>query len=65
MRGLGIVLWIVFSFVVAAGARNRGRSGLAWFFFSLVFSPLLAGLTLVILGRKRRIWYDMKDGRDQ
>lgn len=33
--------WLIFSFAVGVLAANKGRSGVAWFFLSLVISPLL------------------------
>jgi ABC-type multidrug transport system permease subunit len=50
-----VVLWVVFSFVVAAGARNRGRSGFLWFFGAVLVSPIIAGIALVVLGSRKRI----------
>jgi hypothetical protein len=47
-----IVLWIVFSFVVAAGARNRRRSGFMWFLGSLLISPVITGIALLVLGKR-------------
>ena len=47
-------LWFVFAFVVAAGARNRGRSGMGWFILSVIISPLFAGIALLFLGSYRR-----------
>lgn len=44
-----IVVWIVFSAATWAFASRRGRSGFLWFLLSLVISPLLALLLLLIL----------------
>lgn len=43
--------YLFFSILVAAYANLVKRSGLAWLFLSLIFSPLLAFIALVILGR--------------
>ena len=51
---IAAILWVVFAFIVAAGAGNRGRSGLGWFIMSIIISPLLAGLALVFLGSHRK-----------
>jgi len=50
-----VILWVVFSFLVAAGARNRGRSGFCWFVLAAVISPVLAGLALLLVGSRREI----------
>jgi hypothetical protein len=46
-------LWLIFCFVVAYGAANRNRSGLAWFFISVLFSPIVAAMFLLILGEDK------------
>jgi hypothetical protein len=48
-----LLLWIVLAFVVAFGARNRGRSGVIWFILAILFSPILVGIILLILGERR------------
>ncbi len=51
--GIGaFILWLVLAFVVAAGARNRGRSYGGFLALSIFFSPLVAALILLILGKK-------------
>ena len=47
------LLWLIFCFVVAYGASNRGRSGLGWFLLSILFSPFIAGVFLLILGEPK------------
>src|ERR1051326_7817810 len=42
------IAWLVFSFVVAIAASARGRSGAGWFLISVVLSPLV-GLILVLV----------------
>jgi hypothetical protein len=42
------LFWILFSIAVGILASNRGRSGIAWFFLSLLISPLL-GLIFVLV----------------
>ena len=46
--------WILFSVVIAIGAGSRGRSGIGWFFLSLIFSPLLALILLLLLPSLRQ-----------
>jgi hypothetical protein len=49
MEIFGFVLWIVFAYLVGALAANRRRNGFGWFFLSLVISPLLGLLFLLVL----------------
>jgi hypothetical protein len=43
-----VLFWLIFAFVVAVAASARGRSGAAWFLVSIVLSPLI-GLILVLV----------------
>lgn len=43
------LFWILFSFVVAFIAGNKGRSGFAWFFLSILISPLLTLILVLAL----------------
>jgi hypothetical protein len=40
--------WFLLSFVVASAASQRGRSGFGWFLFSLVTTPVVAALFLLL-----------------
>lgn len=42
--------WFLFSIAVGILASNRGRSGLVWFFLSLLLSPLL-GLVFCLVSK--------------
>ena len=57
---VSLVAWVVLAFLVAVAARWRGRNFAGWFFAAVLFSPLLAMLTLLILRdlrhEQRRIW---------
>jgi len=44
----GLIVWLVVSIVIATAASQRGRSGLAWFLFSIFLSPLIAGFCLLL-----------------
>jgi len=44
-----LLLWLVFSVAVCVVASNRGRSALGWFFLSVLISPLLSILLLLVL----------------
>jgi MFS family permease len=46
-----LLFWIVFALVVGSLAGNYGRSSFGWFFLSLLISPVLGGLFLLIAGK--------------
>lgn len=46
--------WIIFCIVVAYGASNRGRSGVGWFVISILATPIIAAIMLLILGPVRK-----------
>ena len=46
--------WIVFSFVVADIAKGRGRSYGAYLALSLLISPIIVGLIVIVLGTKQK-----------
>lgn len=48
-----ITLWILFSAIVGALARHFQRGVGSWFALSLIFSPLLAGIALLLIGPPR------------
>jgi len=48
-----LLLWLILSFVIASGAKNRGRSYLGFLIVSLIFSPLIGAFILLILGEKK------------
>jgi hypothetical protein len=43
--------WLVLAVVVGIVASNRGRSGFGYFLLSLILSPLIGLIILLILGR--------------
>jgi RNA polymerase subunit RPABC4/transcription elongation factor Spt4 len=45
-----VALWLVLAFVVATGAKNRGRSFIGFFILSVTLSPLISGFILIVLG---------------
>jgi hypothetical protein len=49
----GLIIWVVLALVIGSAARARGRSPPAWFFASLLLSPVIAGLLLVIFPDRR------------
>ena len=48
-----VFVWLVFSALVGFFAGQRGRSGLGWFLFSLILSPLLGLLFVAVLTDKK------------
>jgi len=42
--------WILLSFIMIFLAKSKGRSGFAWFFISLLISPLIAVIILLVIG---------------
>ena len=43
-----VVFWIGCAVAVGVWASNRGRSGVGWFFLSILISPLLAAIFLAV-----------------
>ncbi|WP_187152018.1 hypothetical protein [Treponema endosymbiont of Eucomonympha sp.] len=50
---LAFILWVVLAFVIAIGARNRGRSFGGFLVLSLLLSPIIGFIILVALGEKK------------
>lgn len=53
------IIWLSFAIVVAIGAKfGRKRSGIGWFVLSVLFSPLLMLILLLMLPNRRihRVW---------
>jgi hypothetical protein len=45
-----IVFWIFLSILVGAFASSKKRSGVGWFFLSLIISPLITFIILLVAG---------------
>ncbi len=45
------IFWFGLSIAVGILAGRRGRSGFGWFLFSIVLSPLLGVIFVLVLGR--------------
>ena len=64
-----VVGWLLFSGIVGVAAKARGRSGISWFLISIIISPLLALILVLVLpsaallGRMRVDIYDGKARR--
>lgn len=46
-----VFFWVVGSIIVAAAAKARGRSAIAWLFLSVLFSPLLMLVAVLVMGK--------------
>lgn len=44
-----VVGWLFLSVLVGVLASGRGRSGFGWFLISLVLSPLISGVAVLVL----------------
>lgn len=47
-----LVVWLVLALAVGVWAARWGRSGTGWTLLSVVLSPLLAGIALLVVGRR-------------
>lgn len=47
-----VIVWIVLCFVVAWAAGQKGRSGVGYFFLSLLLSPIIGFLVLIVVPSK-------------
>lgn len=45
-----IIFWIVFSILVGIFASSKQRSGVGWFFLSLIISPLIGFIIVLVAG---------------
>ena len=50
-----IIIFLVFCIVVGAAASNRGRFGFGYFLLSLILTPLITFIILIILGNSKKI----------
>lgn len=49
---MAVLLWVIFSIIVALAANHWGRNGVYWFFISILISPLLASVLVFLLPAK-------------
>lgn len=45
-----VIFLVIFSGVIGAVASGQNRSGIGWFFISMLLSPLVAGILLAVVG---------------
>jgi len=51
---MGIITYILLSLIVGVAAENRfNRTGIAWFFFSLIGTPIFSFLFMLALGKNK------------
>ncbi|WFU62701.1 hypothetical protein [Bradyrhizobium brasilense] len=50
-----VLFWLGFSIVVGVAANARGRSGPGWFLLSLIISPLIALLLVLVMQSKNAV----------
>jgi hypothetical protein len=44
------ILWIIFAILVGVFASSKKRSGIGWFFVSLILSPLIGFIIVAVAG---------------
>jgi hypothetical protein len=49
-----IFIWIIIPYLIAKAAKERGRSFAGFFFLSILFTPLIGGLILALMGKNER-----------
>ena len=52
---IAIISWLVFAVVVGYVADQRGRSAVGWVVLSLLISPLIAGVFLLLIPQNRAV----------
>ena len=50
-----LIFWIFLSILVGAFASSKRRSGIAWFFLSLIISPLITFIIILVAGSPQGI----------
>jgi len=45
-----IIVWIFLSILVGVFASSKKRSGMGWFFLSLIISPLITFIIMLVIG---------------
>ena len=48
---LVIIIWLIIPLLIAKAAKERGRSFGGFLFLSILFSPIIGGLVLLLMGR--------------
>lgn len=58
-----ILVWVVLAILVGVLADSRGRSGIAWVLFSLILSPLIGLVVVMVMQDLRKASVDLADKR--
>lgn len=48
-----LAFWFLFAIVVGVAAGSRGRSGFGWFLLSMIISPLIGLLLVLVLPNRK------------
>jgi len=48
-----LVIWVVLAVIAGVVASGKGRSGVGWFLFAIVLSPLIGLLVVALLPSKK------------
>jgi hypothetical protein len=56
-----LLIWIILAIVIGNAASQRGRSGFGWFLVSLLLSPVIAGILLLLFPSRRDEWTEVDD----
>jgi len=49
MEIIGIIIWLIFCIFIGAIAKNKGRSGIGFFFLSLFLTPLIGLIAVLVV----------------
>jgi hypothetical protein len=55
-----IILWLLFSIIVAVIASNKGLGGIQFFLFAAIFSPLIALIVVLVMKSKAQEKHDAR-----
>jgi hypothetical protein len=58
-----VIGWLILAAIVGAAANARGRSFVQWFFGAVLISPLLAGILVLVLPRRKTAETPKADAR--
>lgn len=50
-----IIVWLAFAGIAGYMASNRNRSGLVWFLLSIILSPIICIIALLVIGKNKTV----------
>lgn len=59
-----LLIWLLFAVILACWARNWGRSFFLYLIFSLLLSPIIAAIILLISGREKPKMKLQEEGKE-